>query len=127
MSRLPIRESPSRSPCFPHVAVSRCCRSESRVPSPESRCRPSGSRVPDQFDKPVKKPRHIMRPRAGLGVPLEAERGGVAERSEEHTSELQSLMRISYAVFCLKTKKYNYKQQYTTRLFLRHCCTNEST
>src|SRR3546814_1824586 len=33
-------------------------------------------------------------------------RGGDAEsRSEEHTSELQSLMRISYAVFCLKTKK----------------------
>src|SRR3546814_2160976 len=29
------------------------------------------------------------------------------ERSEEHTSELQSLMRISYAVFCLKKKKYN--------------------
>src|SRR3546814_7147071 len=33
-----------------------------------------------------------------------------ARRSEEHTSELQSLMRISYAVFCLKKKK-----QYTTR------------
>src|SRR3546814_6357077 len=29
---------------------------------------------------------------------------GVAKRSEEHTSELQSLMRISYAVFCLKKK-----------------------
>src|SRR3546814_7246417 len=29
----------------------------------------------------------------------------VADRSEEHTSELQSLMRISYAVFCLKKKK----------------------
>src|SRR3546814_2415867 len=29
-------------------------------------------------------------------------------RSEEHTSELQSLMRISYAVFCLKKKKTNY-------------------
>src|SRR3546814_6629126 len=29
----------------------------------------------------------------------------VAARSEEHTSELQSLMRISYAVFCLKKKK----------------------
>src|SRR3546814_2897703 len=28
------------------------------------------------------------------------------DRSEEHTSELQSLMRISYAVFCLKKKKY---------------------
>src|SRR3546814_2520107 len=30
-------------------------------------------------------------------------------RSEEHTSELQSLMRISYAVFCLKTKKHQQK------------------
>src|SRR3546814_9480699 len=30
--------------------------------------------------------------------------GGAAIRSEEHTSELQSLMRISYAVFCLKKK-----------------------
>src|SRR3546814_8781562 len=36
--------------------------------------------------------------------------GGSEERSEEHTSELQSLMRISYAVFCLKkkTKKPTY-------------------
>src|SRR3546814_5796273 len=32
-------------------------------------------------------------------------------RSEEHTSELQSLMRISYAVFCLKKKKTTTKQQ----------------
>src|SRR3546814_1139992 len=32
-------------------------------------------------------------------------------RSEEHTSELQSLMRISYAVFCLKTKQLNKKQK----------------
>src|SRR3546814_1638852 len=41
--------------------------------------------------------------------PPEQQRGGEAEqqaqRSEEHTSELQSLMRISYAVFCLKKKK----------------------
>src|SRR3546814_3446880 len=34
----------------------------------------------------------------------------VVSRSEEHTSELQSLMRISYAVFCLKKKKQQYKQ-----------------
>src|SRR3546814_8375265 len=39
-------------------------------------------------------------------------RGSTANRSEEHTSELQSLMRISYAVFCLKKKKH--KQQHTT-------------
>src|SRR3546814_7805078 len=34
----------------------------------------------------------------------------VFARSEEHTSELQSLMRISYAVFCLKKKKQTYRQ-----------------
>src|SRR3546814_10620212 len=34
----------------------------------------------------------------------------IGERSEEHTSELQSLMRISYAVFCLKKKKLNIQQ-----------------
>src|SRR3546814_7224818 len=34
---------------------------------------------------------------------------GKVYRSEEHTSELQSLMRISYAVFCLKKKKTYYK------------------
>src|SRR3546814_3750571 len=33
-----------------------------------------------------------------------------ADRSEEHTSELQSLMRISYAVFCLKKKKNKQRQ-----------------
>src|SRR3546814_2710344 len=33
--------------------------------------------------------------------------GGLGPRSEEHTSELQSLMRISYAVFCSKKKKLN--------------------
>src|SRR3546814_5547247 len=38
-------------------------------------------------------------------------RDGVALRSEEHTSELQSLMRISYAVFCLKKKNNNNKHQ----------------
>src|SRR3546814_4090351 len=38
-----------------------------------------------------------------------------AIRSEEHTSELQSLMRISYAVFCLKKKKNIYtKDEHTT-------------
>src|SRR3546814_10776184 len=34
-----------------------------------------------------------------------ADSAGMLPRSEEHTSELQSLMRISYAVFCLKKKK----------------------
>src|SRR3546814_6924883 len=50
--------------------------------------------------------------RARLGVTLgehHAEPAGIVhppeQRSEEHTSELQSLMRISYAVFCLKKKR----------------------
>src|SRR3546814_2888899 len=37
--------------------------------------------------------------------------GVAAFRSEEHTSELQSLMRISYAVFCLKKKSKRYKSK----------------
>src|SRR3546814_8028474 len=41
-----------------------------------------------------------------------------AERSEEHTSELQSLMRISYAVFCLK-KKNKHTQRNTLALTIR--------
>src|SRR3546814_9593501 len=49
-------------------------------------------------------------------------------RSEEHTSELQSLMRISYAVFCLKKKniskrinKHNFRQLNSTNLIYIHC------
>src|SRR3546814_5858760 len=46
------------------------------------------------------------------GLPLPSGRCEVERlaRSEEHTSELQSLMRISYAVFCLKKKKHNTKR-----------------
>src|SRR3546814_7199974 len=43
------------------------------------------------------------RPRVTITVGGTA--GAITARSEEHTSELQSLMRISYAVFCLKKKK----------------------
>src|SRR3546814_9209566 len=43
-------------------------------------------------------------------------------RSEEHTSELQSLMRISYAVFCLK-KKYHHHEQSISPPHHNGCCT----
>src|SRR3546814_2351349 len=46
-------------------------------------------------------------------------------RSEEHTSELQSLMRISYAVFCLKKKKN--KQQYKHSLSVHKTTTDKHT
>src|SRR3546814_3191839 len=59
-------------------------------------------------------PAQVPRRRFGIGNPLigddartrrgNAAQQSLADRSEEHTSELQSLMRISYAVFCLKKK-----------------------
>src|SRR3546814_10771965 len=65
----------------------------------------------DRARQPVEQPRmiggvdrHHRRPPVGIDM-----------RSEEHTSELQSLMRISYAVFCLKKKKEN-EQHKTKRL-----------
>src|SRR3546814_6345033 len=42
--------------------------------------------------------------RIQLGIGRQFRKRPIARRSEEHTSELQSLMRISYAVFCLKKK-----------------------
>src|SRR3546814_8859321 len=54
----------------------------------------------DAIGQPVPRPR-----RANDGREQPAD-----DRSEEHTSELQSLMRISYAVFCLKKKKNNHNE-----------------
>src|SRR3546814_2346928 len=74
----------------------------------------------DRDRRDLLEPRFGMAPdadRGGIPVlhhPSDGDRGGRLcdrrardRRSEEHTSELQSLMRISYAVFCLKTKKNN--------------------
>src|SRR3546814_2681983 len=47
----------------------------------------------------------------GTDVPHEKSTVRRSGRSEEHTSELQSLMRISYAVFCLKKKKNHHEQK----------------
>src|SRR3546814_9323463 len=49
--------------------------------------------------------------RVGPGSGPQGRRPHCVGRSEEHTSELQSLMRISYAVFCLKKKKQNYNYE----------------
>src|SRR3546814_5902343 len=52
--------------------------------------------------------------RSPAWTPLRALGIACVIRSEEHTSELQSLMRISYAVFCLKKKTKNHSPQYHT-------------
>src|SRR3546814_8687368 len=57
--------------------------------------------------------REAIAANGGEAAERDADEGGPA-RSEEHTSELQSLMRISYAVFCLKKKKTT-KQNKTTK------------
>src|SRR3546814_10871536 len=67
--------------------------------------------------------------REGLGmsqVPNEPGHEVRCRRSEEHTSELQSLMRISYAVFCLK-KKNEHKITKETLIIIQHCLTTHIT
>src|SRR3546814_8653472 len=63
--------------------------------------------------------------RAALALAEAAARSVREGRSEEHTSELQSLMRISYAVFCLKKKKKQTTSQQTKRC-QRHQTANNS-
>src|SRR3546814_10515518 len=68
-----------------------------------------GGRLPDTEAE--------LRALPGIGDYTAAAIAAIA-RSEEHTSELQSLMRISYAVFCLKKNKQ--KQQYRKLTLIRH-------
>src|SRR3546814_17742275 len=78
---------------FPYTTL---CRSP--APGP---CPPRGMARPASDGSAT-----MTRLRQAGGVGIVADDGTVyAARSEEHTSELQSLMRISYAVFCLKKKK----------------------
>src|SRR3546814_4444657 len=84
---------------FPYTTL---CRSRGDPPRPRRRGRGGGCR-----DGPP----HV---RGGRARRRPADDRGAARRSEEHTSELQSLMRISYAVFCLKKKKKNNKHTETT-------------
>src|SRR3546814_6506096 len=75
------------------------------------------------FDQPSKGPAHeypcsVCPPFPAQGL-YPARSRGASRRSEEHTSELQSLMRISYAVFCLK-KKTKYSHKFNTITYYQH-------
>src|SRR3546814_5067783 len=67
----------------------------------------AGAECVDGFVHPIEAGQQWREPAPALSLGPRAEdrRATVQPRSEEHTSELQSLMRISYAVFCLKKKK----------------------
>src|SRR3546814_6522117 len=62
--------------------------------------------------------RHLLEIHASAQIVGEAADG--AQRSEEHTSELQSLMRISYAVFCLKKKKKKHIHEQDNQNVMHH-------
>src|SRR3546814_4049266 len=73
---------------------------------PRRHRRPAGRLDPESVRRDAVPPAPSARPRRPLGRVRERLREHAALlRSEEHTSELQSLMRISYAVFCLTNKK----------------------
>src|SRR3546814_9172072 len=74
-------------------------------------CRPCASN-PGTRPPPVSRLPAAGRSSRSLAGPAP---GSPGHRSEEHTSELQSLMRISYAVFCLKKKKKKKKHKYTVQ------------
>src|SRR3546814_6582037 len=81
---------------FPYTTL---FRSATSAATPDLRSRPRAAVASDV---------EAMGPRSSMSRRVSA----VSSRSEEHTSELQSLMRISYAVFCLK-KKNNITNQNT--------------
>src|SRR3546814_1045652 len=70
-------------------------------------------RIPPQHVAPALAP--LLRSGRGVGVRARSSQEICHHlpRSEEHTSELQSLMRISYAVFCLKKKNKKKQDKYT--------------
>src|SRR3546814_9118584 len=90
-------------PCSPARVSSRSCAFiRTRRPSTGTSATPSPRRTPRRHSE-----RRAFRPRVEKRDVLKkksSSEGPENVRSEEHTSELQSLMRISYAVFCLKKK-----------------------
>src|SRR3546814_7675553 len=101
-----------RATFFDVVAVisRKCILSTRRANSTYPQSRVSPDRVTPSsclFELP-----RLNRPSAKLNLPLEnvANQLKGVKRSEEHTSELQSLLRISYDVFCSKKKKHKHKQ-----------------
>src|SRR3546814_2666306 len=100
-------------------------RNRERTYNAYSHQRPDGRVRRRQRPRHHAAPRRRDDPRQGAGLSrvrtivglLSQAQGPPPLRSEEHTSELQSLMRISYAVFCLKKKK---KQPYQNTIMKKH-------
>src|SRR3546814_10777283 len=97
LSRRPPRSTLTDT-LFPSPTLFRA----SRLAGQRSRAAPRGRARGDPVGRPAAPAARLPDRRHRVAA---APRSGRRARSEEHTSELQSLMRISYAVFCLKKKK----------------------
>src|SRR3546814_7707480 len=93
---------------FPYTTLFRSDRRGVR----RRRSRRAGPRPSPRSDRPRLWIAHLSRHVLDRAAGAVAGRVSEHDRSEEHTSELQSLMRISYAVFCLKKKKTNNQTKY---------------
>src|SRR3546814_3590991 len=103
MIRLPPRFTRTDT-LLPYTTLFRSLRVELNHTDPESL--PSGFRLGDNDTRILAVARNL----ANDGHQVTLVSKDLPLRSEEHTSELQSLMRISYAVFCLKKKKTEHKK-----------------
>src|SRR3546814_6574073 len=100
-------KKPTPAPCLSqektlerfHACPSRHSSGKAQPPHPDRQPEAGRSAGCRQPCPPPRRFRHGRAP-----APLRSRGRGPGHRSEEHTSELQSLMRISYAVFCLKKK-----------------------
>src|SRR3546814_6480136 len=116
-----MRDHPIGRPAHPYLPRQRS-RIDARKPDPSVRLHP----LIETLHRPeIARRRHILPHHAAqcervvrlqiliIGADIadmgKSEGDDLRRRSEEHTSELQSLMRISYAVFCLKKKKSTYQ------------------
>src|SRR3546814_1495860 len=111
MCRRPPRSTRTDT-LFPYTTLFRSCRGATRI-RPDRRGSGGGPAWRGRCRRPAPPPWQ----RAGRAAPPASANHFEYEtvpRSEEHTSELQSLMRISYAVFCLKKKNTKIETQIYT-------------
>src|SRR3546814_8948828 len=107
---------------FPYTTLFRSPRPIRRNASPPSRHGRAKSAAPAAGRKypPERRPHHQAQPSGNPSPDCRSPR-----RSEEHTSELQSLMRISYAVFCLKKKNTNSNTTIYKHTYHKQTLTNQ--
>src|SRR3546814_6635384 len=103
---------------FPYTTLFRSARRQDQQPGADAReLFPEPLRLDLRGHRRTREPDSLPRPARPVGharSPVSARARLMEERSEEHTSELQSLMRISFAVFCLNKQTHQQLNYYRT-------------